>query len=260
MMPSSLVGLPRGGRGRTGRWAGRRGGDTGGDDAERHVGTSWRRRQSVSSSSDDGDDGKDGPSSGRTMRQHSRIAFHDSCVLDADGLNDASDSESDGWMVTWPPGIPLNSESESESESESGSVLDSESELADLEQAIDGDDVEAVAREGDEDDAAALRALVARQAARIDELASDLARERARSSRLEVRNTELDADVSILAKKLTVQQKREMNLMNAIRRMQSEHACPATPPTPRRMSSSDRWPLARKLSLPGLSHAANKDR
>ncbi|EJK45520.1 hypothetical protein THAOC_35863, partial [Thalassiosira oceanica] len=62
--------------------------------------------------------------------------------------------------------------------------------------AMDGDGA------GTGDDAAALRALVSRQAARIEELASDLARERARSSRLEVRNAELDADVSILAKKL----------------------------------------------------------
>jgi len=122
-------------------------------------------------------------------------------------------------------------------------------------EAADGDDdeEETKAMVGD----GAGPGLVARQAARIDELASDLARERARSSRLEVRNAELDADVSILAKKLTVQQKREMNLMNAMRRMQSEHACPATPPTPRRLSSSDRCggvfglPLARKLSLPG---------
>ncbi|EJK77373.1 hypothetical protein THAOC_00800, partial [Thalassiosira oceanica] len=101
-------------------------------------------------------------------------------------------------------------------------------------EAADGDDdeEETKAMVGD----GAGPGLVARQAARIDELASDLARERARSSRLEVRNAELDADVSILAKKLTVQQKREMNLMNAMRRMQSEHACPATPPTPRRLS------------------------
>jgi len=75
-------------------------------------------------------------------------------------------------------------------------------------EAADGDDdeEETKAMDGDGagtgDDAAALRALVSRQAARIEELASDLARERARSSRLEVRNAELDADVSILAKKL----------------------------------------------------------
>jgi len=201
-------------------------------------------------------------SSVEMLRQHSEVAFHDSI---ADGLNDVSDSDLDsdpdtqsdegkggddegkrsperGFLGRMRRRSSVGAElGRHNSQSFHMSCTDVDLEESDYTEGVDGDEADAkdadfakTKAKNEEDEVAALRKLAARQRAQIDLLTTDVAREQARADRLEVRNAELEADVSILAKKLTVQQKREMNLMNAMRRLQSE--CPTTPPTPRRMS------------------------